>query len=137
MRFAAALIVAASLSAACGGGAATTSANTVITVTQDDKTITLDRASVPSGVVTFKLVNASTIVHSLFLLKTDLPHDKIPADPKDGSKVQLPGLLRESGQVAAGLTKEFSVKLEPGTYVLVCNEPAHYIVGMHVGFTVR
>lgn len=137
MRLGAALIAAALLAAACGGGGASTSAGTTVTVTHDDKSLKLDKASAPSGVVTFKLVNTGSVIHALYLLKTDLPHDKIPADPKDASKVQLSGLLRESGQIAPGQTKEFGVKLEPGSYVLVCNEPAHYIIGMHAAFTVK
>lgn len=136
MRFAATLIAAALLAAACGASPASGTATTV-TVTHDDKSITLDRTSVPAGVVTLKMVNTGAVIHSLVVLKTDLPHDKIPADPKDGSKVQLTGVVRESGQITAGQTKELSVKLEPGSYVLVCNEPAHYIIGMHTAFTVK
>lgn len=136
MRFGATLAAAALLVAACGGGAGSAAATT-LTLTRDDKTITLDRTTVPAGVVTFKAVNNGTIVHALVLLKTDLAHDKIPADAKDGSKPQLAGLLRDWGQLQAGQTKDFSVKLEPGSYVLVCTEPAHYIVGMHAGLGVK
>lgn len=92
---------------------------------------------VPAGTVTFKAANKGTIVHALAVLKTDLAHDKIPADAKDASKPQLAGVLRDWGQTQAGQAKDFSAKLEPGSYVLVCTAPAHYIVGMHAGFTVR
>jgi uncharacterized cupredoxin-like copper-binding protein len=129
-------LVVALLAAACGG-AASTSAPATVTVTMDDKAIRLDTATAPSGTVTFKVVNAGTVVHSLQLLQTDAPHDKIPPDPNDASKVLQTGLLRETGPLAAGQTKELAVKLAVGSYVLVCNEPAHYIVGMHTAFTVR
>jgi uncharacterized cupredoxin-like copper-binding protein len=122
---------------ACSGSATGTDAGTTVTVTSTSKTIQLDRASAPAGVVTFKVVNSDTIVHALVLLKTDLPHDKIPADPKDLSRPDITGALRETGSIAAGTTKEFSVKLAAGSYVLVCNEPAHYIVGMHAPFVVQ
>jgi uncharacterized cupredoxin-like copper-binding protein len=125
------------LATACAGGAATSTAGTTVTVTSTDKAIQLDRASAPAGVVTFKVVNSDKIVHSLALLKTDLPHDKIPPDAKDGARPDRSGAVRETGEIPAGQTKGFSVKLAPGKYVLVCNEPAHYIVGMHAPFTVQ
>jgi len=122
---------------ACSGGASTDEPATTVTVTSTSKAIQLDRESAPSGVVTFKVVNTDTFVHSLVLIQTDVPHDKIPADPKDASRPDRTGIVRETGAIAAGTTKQFSVKLAPGNYVLVCNEPAHYIVGMHAPFVVR
>ncbi len=142
MRATKAIAVAAALAllaAGCGGGGGTaTPPNAAtITATLSDKDVTLDQPSSASGTVTFKVVNAGTVVHSLILLKTDVPHDKLAADPKDASKVDPVGLLRETGQIAVGQSKEFSVKLAAGNYVLVCNEPAHYLLGMHTGFTVK
>ncbi len=90
-----------------------------------------------SGVVTFKVVNTDRNIHSIVLLKTDLAHDKIGADPKDASRPDKTGELKETGEVPGGQTKQFSVKLGPGSYVLVCNEPAHYAVGMHAAFKVQ
>jgi uncharacterized cupredoxin-like copper-binding protein len=132
------LIATAFLAAACGGGTSqTTSGGATLTATLKDNTIQLDQPSAPSGTVTFKVVNAGTVMHSLILLKTDVPHDKLALDPKDASKVDPVGLLRETGQIGIGQTKEFSAKLAAGNYVLVCNEPAHYQIGMHLGFTVK
>lgn len=121
---------------ACGAGTASEPA-TVVTATSTDKAIQLDRASAPAGVITFRVVNADTNVHSLVLLKTDVAHDKIPPDPKDAARPDKTGELRETGEIAGGRSKELTVKLAPGSYVLVCNEPAHYAVGMHVPFTVK
>ncbi len=132
------VIVTGLLAAACGGGAASGTGGTgTVTATLTDNTVKLDQTSVASGTVTFKVVNSGTVVHSLILLKTDIAHDKLPADPKDAAKVEPTGLLKETGQIAVGKAKEFSAKLEAGKYVLVCNEPAHYAIGMHVGFTVK
>lgn len=125
------------LASACAGGATGATAGATVTATSTDKAIQLDRATAPAGVVTFKVVNADKNVHSVVLIKTDVPHDKIAADPKDGSRPDKTGAVRETGELAAGGVKEFSVKLAPGNYVLVCNEPAHYIVGMHAPFTVQ
>jgi len=136
------LVAAAVVAAACGGsgtGSSTGSSagGTTITATLTDQAVKLDQPTADGGTVTFKAVNSGTVVHSLVLLKTDLPHDKIPADPKDASRVDQTGALRETGQIAVGQTKEFTVKLAAGNYVLVCNEPAHYVIGMHTGFTVK
>jgi uncharacterized cupredoxin-like copper-binding protein len=138
MRALAAILIAAAFAAACGGGgAAAPATSTTITATLRDNGIDLDQPSATNGTVTFKVVNAGSVMHSLILLKTDVPHDKLALDPKDASRVDPAGLLRETGQIAVGQTKEFSVKLAAGNYVLVCNEPAHYQIGMHLGFTVK
>ena len=137
MRILGALLVGAALVAGCGGGAAPAAAATTVTATLTDNGIKLDQPSAANGTVTFKVVNAGTVVHSLILLKTDVAHDKMSTDPKDASRVDQTGLLRETGQISVGQSKEISVKLAPGNYVLVCNEPAHYQLGMHAGFTVK
>lgn len=137
--FARILIATALLAAACGGAttSAVTTGGTTVTATLADQAIQLDQPSAASGTVTFKVANSGTVVHSLILLKTDVPHDRIAPDPKDASRVDQTGLLRETGQIPVGQTKEFVVKLAAGNYVLVCNEPAHYVIGMHIPFTAK
>jgi uncharacterized cupredoxin-like copper-binding protein len=142
MKVLAVLVLAVALSvAACGGdassGAATNGAVTKVTVTLTDNAIALSQPSVASGKVTFDVVNKGTTVHSLVLIRTELPHDKIPSDPKDDAKVDEKGSLLSTGQLAVAESKSFNRDLKAGSYVLVCNEPAHYLVGMHIGFTVR
>jgi len=39
--------------------------------------------------------------------------------------------------MAVGETKTFTVDLAPGNYVLICNQPAHYQLGMHIAFVVK
>jgi uncharacterized cupredoxin-like copper-binding protein len=93
--------------------------------------------SAVAGKVTFEVVNKGKAVHSLVLLKIDVPHDKVPSDPKDDAKVDEKGSVLSTGQLAVAQSKSFSRDLKAGSYVLVCNEPAHYLVGMHIGFVVR
>ena len=38
--------------------------------------------------------------------------------------------------VAPGSTQTVNAQLEPGNYVIICNVPGHYQLGMHAGFTV-
>lgn len=130
------------VAAACGSspsGAATSGAGgaSAVKATLTDNKIVLDKATGAGGTVTFNVANSGTVVHSFLILKTDVAQDKIPADPKDASKVQELGLVKTTGQIPAGQTKDLSAKLDPGNYVLICNEPAHYVVGMHVAFTVK
>jgi len=136
-RIGAMLAAAAIFAAACGGGAATPSATTTVTATLTDTGIALSESAIPAGKVTFQVVNKGTVLHSLVLLKTDLPHDKIPADAKDASKVSETGSLAATGSFGVGETKTFTRDLAAGSYVLICNEPAHYIVGMHLGLVVK
>lgn len=127
------------VAAACGPTASATasSAGAAVKATLTDNKIALDQASAAGGNVTVTAVNSGTVVHSLVLLKTDLAQDKIPVDTKDAARVQETGLVKGTGQIPAGQTKAFTAKLDPGAYVLLCNEPAHYAIGMHIGFTVK
>lgn len=137
VRESVALLIAAALVAGACGGQASTAAATTVTANMTDQAISLSLPSVSAGKVTFKVVNSGTVVHSLVLIQTDTPQDKMPADPKDPSKIQETGSVLATGQIQAGQSKELTRDLAAGKYVIVCNEPAHYLVGMHVGFTVR
>jgi uncharacterized cupredoxin-like copper-binding protein len=123
------------LLAACGaaGGTGATTVNTTLT----DSKIVLDKASVPSGKITFNVKNTGTMVHEVVVLKTDLAQDKIPANPAEAGKVSEDASLGETGDVNVGETKPFSLDLQPGNYVLICNEVGHYLLGMHISFVVK
>lgn len=137
VRESVALLIAAALVAGACGGQASTAAATTITATMTDQAVALTVPSVSAGTVTFKVVNSGTVVHSLVLIKTDTPQDKMPADAKDPSKIQETGSVLATGQIQAGQSKEFTRDLAAGKYVIVCNEPAHYLVGMHTEFSVQ
>lgn len=123
---------------ACSSSAAAPSASaTTVTVMMSDKEITLSTAEVPAGLVTFMVMNRGTIVHSLVVIRTDVPNDQMPLDPADLSKVKETGSIAATGQMVAGSGKQIQRQLTPGKYVLVCNEPAHYAVGMHTGLVVK
>jgi len=106
-------------------------------VTMSDKDITLSAAEVPAGLVTFMVMNHGSILHSLVVIRTDVSDDQMPLDPADPAKVKETGSIVATGQMAAGSGKQIQRQLTPGKYVLVCNEPAHYAVGMHTGLVVK
>ena len=112
-------------------------AGTTITVTMTDTRIVLSESVASAGTFTFDVVNKGTVVHSLVLLRTDVPDDKMPLDPKDPSRVQETGTIAVTGQMTVGASKQFARQLAAGQYVLVCNEPAHYAVGMHTTLVVK
>ncbi len=130
------LLAAALIASACGGSTATSTSQLGANLT--DNKVQLSLNEVPAGKVTFTVTNGGTVVHSLVLLKTIQPEDKIPADPKDASRVMETGGVWSSGPIAAGQKKDFVLPdLKSGAYVLVCNEPAHYVVGMHTALVVK
>jgi len=128
-------LLALAISACASSGPAPTA--TSVMVRMGDKEITLSQAEVPAGLVTFSIMNNGSIVHSLVLIRTDVAHDQMTLDPADPSKVDEKGSIAVTGQMAVGAMAQFARALVPGKYVLVCNEPAHYAVGMHTGLVVK
>lgn len=108
-----------------------------IAVTLLDSAIKLDRSSAAAGSVTFTIRNAGTVLHQLVLLRTDVPQDKIPSDPAQPAKVTQPGFITETKNMDPGTSMTLSLPLAAGKYVLMCNQLAHYLVGMHTGFTIN
>ena len=108
-----------------------------VSVTLTDTGVTLAQTSVSSGPVTFKVKNAGSIVHELVVVRTDIAQDKIQPNTDEPSKMSEEGTQGESGDLEAGLTKDFTLNLSAGKYVLMCNQPGHYMAGMHIAFVVR
>jgi uncharacterized cupredoxin-like copper-binding protein len=108
-----------------------------VTVTMTEWSVKMSQTTLPAGQVTFALKNDGKLTHELAILKTDLPHDKIPVRVEDATKVQEIGIIGEIEDVDAGLTKADVFDLVPGNYVLICNEVSHYQAGMHLAFVVK
>ena len=96
--------------------------------------ITLDRAEVPAGEVTFVVTNTSKeTIHEMVLSRVadvtvPLPYveDEMRVD-EDAA-----GHLGEVAETEPGKGGALTVTLEPGTYLLYCNIPGHYAMGMWV-----
>ncbi len=94
-------------------------------------------ATIKGGEVTFAAKNAGAAPHELAIIKSDA------ADPK--KPPVKAGLLDEAvnkplgltAQLAAGASADLKVTLTPGKYVLICNVPGHYSLGMAVPITVN
>ena len=109
-----------------------------MSVTLTDMAIKLSTASVPSGTVTFAVTNGGGTTHEFVVLQTAIAQNALPADPANPGTVQEPGFLGRVASLAPHATGSLTLTLGPGSYVLICNEPAHYsALGMHIGFSVR
>ena len=137
MRVLIAMATALVLLAGCAAQGTQPGTGGQVSVTLTDTGVTLAQTSVSSGPVTFKVKNAGSIVHELVVVRTDIAQDKIQPNTDEPSKMSEEGTQGESGDLEAGLTKDFTLNLSAGKYVLMCNQPGHYMAGMHIAFVVR
>lgn len=100
--------------------------------------VTLSATQVKPGRVVFKVKNISTDEdHELLLVKTDLAPADFPLDAS-GARVDEDKFkgLKELGDVHPGKSRVTTLLLEPGKYILFCNEAGHFKAGMLSAFTV-
>ena len=100
--------------------------------------ITIDMVDVPAGEVTFLVTNDSEgMIHEMVLAPvvdtaTELPYDghlmKVDEDAA--------GHLAEVAERDPGKTGSLTMTLDPGTFILYCNIPGHYAMGMWTLLTV-
>jgi uncharacterized cupredoxin-like copper-binding protein len=149
--------------AACGdeggtGGPATTGATTPTTqgtavnvqLGEDSPTkyfVKVDRASVPAGTTTFVIDNVGAMHHEFAIFKTDLPAGQLPMTDENKVDEEKAGLLAEAvytkplrgdedHRIRDGRGVNFTIDLQPGKYVLLCNLEGHYKAGQYIAFTV-
>jgi uncharacterized cupredoxin-like copper-binding protein len=149
------LVGAALLFAACGGNGATTApaatltptapassaaAGAGISATEVDFGIQLSASSAAAGPITFNIQNTGEQTHEFVVVKTDLAADKLPMDgdsPEVDEDASSLTAVDEVEDIAAGTSGKLDVTLQPGHYVVFCNVPGHYQLGMHTDFTVN
>jgi uncharacterized cupredoxin-like copper-binding protein len=95
-----------------------------------------DTTTVKAGQVTFAVTNNSTqLVHEMIVIRD--PRGKVPYDEKTGrldeEKVKSQGEVPELPPRTFG---KLTADLKPGSYLLICNQPAHFMGGMKTAFTV-
>jgi len=113
---------------------------TPVNVRLEDFKVRQDAAVVPSGTVSFRILNQGPTTHQLIVVRTDLAPDKLPLQ-RDGLTVNedAPGidLLDEVGGLDIDDRQTLVLHLAAGHYVLYCNLEGHYLGGMHAALTVR
>ena len=136
--FAAALLFVFSACSSAPAASAPAATGGQLTATLTDSTIQLSQASVANGPVTITVKNTGTVVHTLVVLKTNLSHDKIPFDPSNQAKAEERGKVGgTTSELKPGQSTDIKLDLSSGKYVLICNELAHYQIGMHAPLTVN
>ncbi|CCM75379.1 hypothetical protein [Rhizobium mesoamericanum] len=101
--------------------------------------VTLSTDHVKPGKVQFQVKNASTDEdHELLLVMTDLAPADFPTDAS-GTRVDEDKFkgLKELGDVHPGKSRNTTLTLKAGKYVLFCNEQGHFNAGMYTAFTVE
>lgn len=103
-------------------------------------------ATVPAGTVSFRVLNAGTVVHELVVLP--LPNNQIVGTRPVGANGQVDetGSLGEASKtcgagggdgIAPGSASWVTLTLPAGRYELVCNLPGHYAAGMYAQLVVQ
>ena len=100
--------------------------------------IHIDKPTVKSGTVLFDVTNWSrSVLHEMLIVSVD---NQTAPLPYDYAQAQVPEeqvkLLGEAEDLQPNASKMLEVALDPGSYLLVCNVPGHYAVGMVVPFSV-
>ena len=126
------LVAFAAAFSGCGGTGTQRESAHVVSVRERDFRISISRTHVSAGDVVFRAKNTGPDAHELIVVRSDGARLRFRTDgmtiDEEGLEKSIVGAL-EPGP--AGETRELRVKLEPGTYTLLCNMYGHYMGGMH------
>lgn len=124
-----AVIVAA---AACAGP--DEAAGSQLVAEMRDHSFELSTSSVRAGKVSIGVRNRGGTAHDLVVLRSDRPADGLEVA---GLRAVEEGRIGAIDQIAPGRSRKLELDLEPGRYLLICNVPTHYQLGMRAVLTVR
>lgn len=110
-------------------------ANAQVVVELRDYSVKASVASVPAGKVKIGIRNLAGMAHDLIVLKTETAFDKLPIDGTT-AKAREEGRVGGIDAIGAGRVTALTLDLAPGSYVLICNVPGHYQLGMRAAFKV-
>ena len=131
------------LATACTGS---TPSATAVDVTLQEWAVVPAISSAPPGTVTFLVTNDGPAdIHEFVILRTDLDPGALPTDEhgavvQDGEGIEV---VDELEDIPVGQTRDITLDLEAGRYVLLCNiytadeDEAHYAMGMRTAFTIE
>ena len=124
---------------ACSSSSSTTSSagsdTGGVSATEKDFSIDLASSSAPAGSVTFNISNEGPSAHEFVIIKTDDAPDALPVKDNTVEEDKV-DVVDEAEDIAPSTTATLTTDLEAGSYVIICNIPAHYEQGMHAAFTV-
>ena len=118
---------------------ASSASGATIDATEKDFSIALGSSTAQTGSVTFDITNNGPSTHEFVVFQTDLTEDQLPLSD-DETEVDEEGegltAVDEVEDIKANTSGSLTVDLQPGSYVVICNLPGHYKLGMHAAFTV-
>jgi uncharacterized cupredoxin-like copper-binding protein len=103
----------------------------LVGVTLGEFSIKTDTAEVGAGKVTFAVRNDGSMKHELVVLQSG--DATLPVDPQTSKVSEDASGVKHIGEIDGldpGKTKALTLDLPAGTYLLVCNLPEHYHLGM-------
>jgi uncharacterized cupredoxin-like copper-binding protein len=127
-------VVLALAAASCGGSHSGSGGD--VAVTLKDFSVTATPATFASGEIAFAIDNQGPSAHEFVIIRSDDEPEQLPVENGLVPEDQV-DLVDEAEDIAPGTNTTLTVNLDPGSYVLVCNLPAHYEQGMHAAFIVR
>ena len=101
-------------------------------VTLDDFKINPSTTALQAGKVEFDVKNTGKMAHEFVVIDTSKPAAKLGK----GSRVPEHGNIGETGNLKPGQAKTIVLNLRKGHYAVICNDPGHYMAGMHKDVTV-
>jgi uncharacterized cupredoxin-like copper-binding protein len=110
-----------------------------VNVHEHDFKLTTDTPLVRAGYVTFRIRNTGPSTHEFIVARTDVAADALPLQKNDITVNEDSPQIHEVGslgEVRLGTTRDLTLKLAPGHYVLFCNLSGHYRGGMYSLLTV-
>jgi uncharacterized cupredoxin-like copper-binding protein len=94
--------------------------------------------SVKAGRITIHATNKSqALVHEVIVVRPSAKGAALPYDEKQGEVIEKQ--IKDLGEVSdlpPGKSGSLTVRLPPGSYLLICNQPNHYKAGMWTQLTV-
>ncbi|MBI5501782.1 MAG: hypothetical protein HY907_16180 [Deltaproteobacteria bacterium] len=104
-------------------GCADDSSVSTVSMGLDEFSISLDRSSVPAGMVRFVGENTGEDLHEFVILRTDLALSALPLDASGDVDEHGAGLeiIGEVEDIEPGMTGEVTLDLAAGRYVVICN----------------
>ena len=100
----------------------------------------LDKVKVPAGSITFKATNNSNadMLHEMLILKVDSDNTNLPYDENTGRVLEnkIP-VIAEIPEIDPGKSRDLTLNLEKGKYLLFCNIAGHYASGMKIILNVQ
>lgn len=116
-------------------GCSAESGGTPIAVDITDTSFDLDASSADAGPISFLIENTGGQVHEFEVFAGAEPGQVLPLQNGVADTTGL-SVVDEVEDIVPGASTELNVDLEPGTYLLICNLPAHYAAGNWAEFTV-